>query len=75
MQACAGMCATVRACARALVRACFGARVGCLFWATCWLRGHDVHVHMHQGEICGARRRQGVETSSRAIRVVAGIAE
>ena len=47
---------------------------GCLFWATCWFRCHDLHLHVHQGEICGARSRRGVETSSRAIRV-AGIAE
>ena len=42
---------------------------GCLFWATCWFRCHDLHLHVHQGEICGARSRRGVETSSRAIRV------
>ena len=66
-------CACVRACV--LARACVGVRArACLFWATCWFRWHDVHLHVHQGEICRARSRRGVETSSRAVRV-AGIAE
>ena len=47
----------------------------CLFWATCWFRCHDLHLHVHQGEICGARSRRGAETSSRAIRVAGEIAE